>query len=201
MASPTWWTWVRVNSGSWWWTGRPGVLWLMDSQRAGHDWATELNWNEVFSLQMTKISIGYLYLDVIQVSQTYLHKYLYRLKFYFAHSNPDWVFFLPSAFIQVCHYYASNLDLKFGCDFGPSQDFNHCFQMFPVPSHLTLVASFMSFLSFKHHGHHSISYSNWKSCVLHNFMCVIHKEYVMNSIPWCFVPQNLQKYAQLSCKY
>ena len=101
---------------------------------------------------------------------------------------------------SCCHYYASNLDLKFGCDFGPSQDFNNCFQMFPVPSNLTLVASFMSFLSFKHHGHHSISYSSWESCVLHNFMYVIHKEYVMNSIPWCFVLQNLQKYAQLSWK-
>ena len=33
-----------VNSGSWWWTGRPGVLWFMGSQRVGHDWATELNW-------------------------------------------------------------------------------------------------------------------------------------------------------------
>ena len=32
-----------VNSGSWWWTGRPGVLWFMGSQRVGHDWATELN--------------------------------------------------------------------------------------------------------------------------------------------------------------
>ena len=30
---------------SWWWTGRPGVLWFMGSQRVGHDWATELNWN------------------------------------------------------------------------------------------------------------------------------------------------------------
>ena len=46
MASLTWWTWVWVNSGSWWWTGRPGVLWFMGSQRVGHDWATELNWTE-----------------------------------------------------------------------------------------------------------------------------------------------------------
>ena len=38
------WTWVWVNSGSWWWTGRPGVLWFMGSQRVGHDWAAELNW-------------------------------------------------------------------------------------------------------------------------------------------------------------
>ena len=44
MASPTQWTWVWVNSGSWWWTGRPGVLQFMGSQRVGHDWAAELNW-------------------------------------------------------------------------------------------------------------------------------------------------------------
>ena len=46
MASLTRWTWVWVNSGSWWWTGRPGVLWFMGSQRVGHYWATELNWTE-----------------------------------------------------------------------------------------------------------------------------------------------------------
>ena len=46
MASLTRWTWVGVNSGSWWWTGRPGVLRFMRSQRVGHDWATELNWTE-----------------------------------------------------------------------------------------------------------------------------------------------------------
>ena len=45
-ASPTQWTWVWVNSGSWWWTGRPGVLQSMRSQRVGHDWETELNWDE-----------------------------------------------------------------------------------------------------------------------------------------------------------
>ena len=42
MASPTRWTWVWVNSGSWWWTGRPGELQFMGSQRVGHDWATKL---------------------------------------------------------------------------------------------------------------------------------------------------------------
>ena len=45
-ASPTQWTWVWVNSGSWWWTGRPGVLQSMRSQRVRHDWATQLNSNE-----------------------------------------------------------------------------------------------------------------------------------------------------------
>ena len=46
MASLTQWTWVWVNSGSWWWTGRPGVLRFIGSQRVGHDWVTELNWTD-----------------------------------------------------------------------------------------------------------------------------------------------------------
>ena len=47
MASPIRWIWVWVNSGSWWWIGRPGVLRFMGSQRVRHDWATELNWTDV----------------------------------------------------------------------------------------------------------------------------------------------------------
>ena len=47
MTSLAQWTWVWVNSGSWWWTGRPGVLRFMGSQRVRHDWATELNWTEL----------------------------------------------------------------------------------------------------------------------------------------------------------
>ena len=42
--SLTQWTWVWVNSRSWWWTGRPGMLWSMGLQRVRHNWATELNW-------------------------------------------------------------------------------------------------------------------------------------------------------------
>ena len=44
MASPTRWTWVWVDSGSWWWTERLGMLRFMGLQRVGHDWVTELNW-------------------------------------------------------------------------------------------------------------------------------------------------------------
>ena len=46
MASLTRWTWVWVNSGSWWWTGRPGVLQFVGSQRVRHDWVTGLNWTD-----------------------------------------------------------------------------------------------------------------------------------------------------------
>ena len=45
ITSPTRWTWVWANSRSLWWTGRPGVLQFMGSQRVGPDWATELNWS------------------------------------------------------------------------------------------------------------------------------------------------------------
>ena len=53
MASLTLWTWVSVNSGSWWWTGRPGMLRFMGSQRVRHDWATELNWTELIPRMST----------------------------------------------------------------------------------------------------------------------------------------------------
>ena len=44
MVSPTRWTWVWVSSGSWWWTGKPGMVQSMGLQRVGHNWANELNW-------------------------------------------------------------------------------------------------------------------------------------------------------------
>ena len=48
IASPTRWPWVWASSGSWWWTGKPGMLQSMGLQRVGHDWVTELNWTESF---------------------------------------------------------------------------------------------------------------------------------------------------------
>ena len=47
MTSLTQWTWVWVNSRSWWWTGRPGVLQSTGLQRVGHNWAAELKWTEL----------------------------------------------------------------------------------------------------------------------------------------------------------
>ena len=59
MASLTQRTWVWVNSGSWWWTGRPDMLQSMGSQRVGHDWVTGLHWtnNEKDSNNLPKESI------------------------------------------------------------------------------------------------------------------------------------------------
>ena len=55
MASPTQWTWVWRSSNSWWWTGNPGKLQSMGSQRVTHDWMTELNWPNFLRVM---ISIG-----------------------------------------------------------------------------------------------------------------------------------------------
>ena len=56
MLSPNQWTWVWLDSGTWWWTGRPCVLQSMGLKRVGHDWATEqLNWTELSSfLELSK---------------------------------------------------------------------------------------------------------------------------------------------------
>ena len=52
MALLTWWTWMWASSGSWWWTGKPGVLRSMGSQKVGHNWVTKLNWTEFNNLNL-----------------------------------------------------------------------------------------------------------------------------------------------------
>ena len=77
MASPTQWTRVWVNSGSWWWKGRSDVLRFTGLQRVGHDWVTELNWTfEYFVLKKnscdlkTKSTLGSI--DLIPSTKTHL---------------------------------------------------------------------------------------------------------------------------------
>ena len=59
MASLTQWTWVWVDSESWWWTGSPGVLWFLGSKVVRHDWVTQLNWSKT-NLYEVKHSLDYL---------------------------------------------------------------------------------------------------------------------------------------------
>ena len=72
MASLTRWKWVSVNSGSWWWTGRPGVLWFMGSQRVGHDWATDLIWSvlhkEMYLFQCYLVNSSHPLLPTVSIS-------------------------------------------------------------------------------------------------------------------------------------
>ena len=83
MASLTQWTWVWVNSGSWWGTGRPGVLQSMKLQRVGHDWATELNLSFIMSKNKSK--------NYIPPSR----------KFYWV-TNVEWWFGVCSVFTYIC---------------------------------------------------------------------------------------------------
>ena len=59
MISPTRWTWVWANSGCWWWTGKPGMLQSMGSQRVRHDWVTELNWTDYQLVRTLTTSLGF----------------------------------------------------------------------------------------------------------------------------------------------
>ena len=80
MALPTQWTWVGVDSRCWWWTGRPGVLEFMGSQRVRHDWATELNWwNRM--------------LNIFYMLTCYLHNFSWSYLFIFC-PFLNWVFFI-----------------------------------------------------------------------------------------------------------
>ena len=65
MASLSQWTRVWVDSGSWWWTGRPGVLCSMGSQRVGHDWVTGLNWTKNKNFIFVFFMPFFLYLPTI----------------------------------------------------------------------------------------------------------------------------------------
>ena len=68
MASPTQWTGVWVNSASWWWSGRSGMLQSMGSQRVGHDWVTELNWIMSDVEHFFHVFVGHLYVFLGEMS-------------------------------------------------------------------------------------------------------------------------------------
>ena len=73
--------WVWVNSGSWWWTGRPGVLQAMGSQRVRHDWVTELNWTELL-----RTNISFLMLEYSLMTFAFISPWLFlfpRMLFWF----------------------------------------------------------------------------------------------------------------------
>ena len=76
MASLTQWTWAWVSSGSWWWTGKPGMLQSMRSQRVRHDWATELNWNDIWLSSALRFLGGSYHRRIrTGLSSSYDHKY------------------------------------------------------------------------------------------------------------------------------
>jgi len=106
MASLTRCTWVWVNSRSWWWTGRPGMLKFTGLKRVGHDWATELNWTEtsilwysnlfessmvreIFPFHSAKCYSAAVCFVLFFFTQMVIHKYIYPGDFmmYFEKNN------------------------------------------------------------------------------------------------------------------
>ena len=86
MASSTWWTWVWASSGSWQWTGKPGVLQSTGSQRVGRNWATELNskllrHKYIFSCVSLTIQFNILLNISIRLTPGQIHKICMRLKY------------------------------------------------------------------------------------------------------------------------
>jgi len=78
MASPTRWTWVWVNSGSWWWTGMLGVLQFMGSQIIQHDWETELNWTEANELNWMAIYVKQLCMCLLTICVSSFEKCVFK---------------------------------------------------------------------------------------------------------------------------
>ena len=79
MTPQTGWTWVWVSSGSWWWTGKPGVLQSMGSQRVGHDWETELNWTSCVAHTYNKNRNLALHMYSNVTGETLEHKYIFNV--------------------------------------------------------------------------------------------------------------------------
>ena len=74
MASPTQWTWVWVNSRSWWWIGKPGMLRFIGSQRVRHNWVTELNWTSAY-LRLLIFLLAILILACVSSNPAFLMMY------------------------------------------------------------------------------------------------------------------------------
>ena len=92
------WTWVWVNSTSWWWTGRPGILQFMGSQTVRHDWATELNWsllsyfcdNVLFILFLNTVSKPVIFIKILFIAPYQNHSHVF-LFFYVNLSPWSWL--------------------------------------------------------------------------------------------------------------
>ena len=90
-------SWVWVDSGSWWWTGRPGVLRSTGSQRVGLNWATELNWTLLNSF----ISLNSFFSRVFRIFYTHDLIICKQRSFYFFFSNLDAFYFFFLLWLKV----------------------------------------------------------------------------------------------------
>ena len=108
MASPTPWTWVWVNYGSWWWTGRPRMLQFMASQRVGHDWVTELNWYAAVGSSQGEDQLRIRSLFPINVERPHFLCISWKIKASYNKCNHIVIYSWVSefAFLNVVHWFA-----------------------------------------------------------------------------------------------
>ena len=142
MASSTWWTLVRVDSRSWWWTGKPGVLQFMGSQRVGHDWVTDLNW-------------WYRMLNIFYMLTCYLHIFSWSCLFIFC-PFLNWVFFYYWVLSVSCIFRDNTLLLNDACVAKIFSKSVPCILIlltvtFIEQKHVTLMKLNLSFFSFLRH--------------------------------------------------
>jgi len=138
MASPTQWTWVWVNSRSWWWIGRPGVLQFMVLERVRCKWATELNW--IIS------NTENLFMCPLVICMCSLEKCLFRPSDYFliALFFPRWIVLIVDIFWKLNPYWLYHLQI-----FPPSMlSFLFIFSFAPVPKLISLIRSHLFIFAF-----------------------------------------------------
>ena len=96
MASPTRWIWIWVSSRSWWWTGKPGVLQSMGSQRVRHDWVTDIHITPTAYL----LANYHIYIHISAFRLLKVFKYLFPQAW-----NMEWIsiyFTTVGIFLQKC---------------------------------------------------------------------------------------------------
>ena len=127
IASPTQWTWVWVNSGRWWWTGKPGMLQSMGSQRVGHDWTDWTDWltdisiNSLYSLAIIIWTVGadvtFVFLSYVQILHTVFSppfKYA-RLKAFSncrSHVCVMLTFYVAALFFFLTHHFSNTYHIS-----------------------------------------------------------------------------------------
>ena len=110
MASPTRWTWVWVSSGIRWWTGRPGVLQSMGSQRVRHNWAIELNWAECTQGPSMLLQMAIFHLLLKTAEQYFIYIFSYLL-YAFIH----WWTLRLFLYLGYCKSCCDDLSKPMGC--------------------------------------------------------------------------------------
>ena len=87
MAKSIRWTWVWASSRSWWWTGKPGMLQSMGSQRVVHDWVTELNWTELSILLSMVVQHSVV---ILVLSQEEMNAHPSTLPYFYFYTEIQW---------------------------------------------------------------------------------------------------------------